>query len=380
MTTSVDEEMTATRAPLRNPNQSVKQPFIRKSMTGIFSWHHMQYTVPIDKEQYRCLLDDVSGYVVPGKLTALMGESGAGKTTLLNVLAGRVGAGIVSGDRLINGQPLPVEFLAQVGYCQQLDIHVPTATVREALLFSAMTRQPSSVPLSEKKAYVETCLGMCGLESYGDAIIGSLTLEHCKRTSIAVELAAKPKLLLFLDEPTSGLDSQSARAIVSCLKTLAENGQAILCTIHQPSAELFQAFDRLLLLGKGGKTAYFGDIGHNSTTLIRYFENNGSRACDSDENPAEFMLDVIGAGATATSKNDWHTTWKRSPQAVEAQQEIDKMYQRDLNQPLTTTPQHSEFATAWRFQFFNLSMRNAQRHWRDPTYLLAKLGLCVVGG
>jgi len=227
------------------------------AMTDTFSWHHVQYVVPLGKDEYRCLLDDVSGYFVPGKLTALMGESGAGKTTLLNVLAERIGTGVVTGDRLVNGQPLPADFLALVGYCQQMDSHVPTTTVREALLFSAKMRQPSSVPLSEKEAYVETCLRMCGLEAYGDAILGSLGVEQRKRTSIGVELAAKPKLLLFLDEPTSGLDSQSAWSIVSCLRSLADNGQAILCTIHQPSAELFQVFDRLLLLRKGGQTVYF---------------------------------------------------------------------------------------------------------------------------
>lgn len=71
---------------------------------------------------------------------------------------------------------------------------------------------------------------MCGLEAYGDAIVGSLGVEHRKRTTIAVELAAKPKLLLFLDEPTSGLDSQSAWSIMAFLRSLADNGQAILCT------------------------------------------------------------------------------------------------------------------------------------------------------
>ena len=71
---------------------------------------------------------------------------------------------------------------------------------------------------------------MCGLEPYADAIVGSLGVEHRKRTTIGVELAAKPRLLLFLDEPTSGLDSQSAWAIMSFLRSLADNGQAILCT------------------------------------------------------------------------------------------------------------------------------------------------------
>ena len=95
----------------------------------------------------------------------------------------------------------------------------------------------------------------------------------------------QPRLLLFLDEPTSGLDSQSAWAIVSFLRNLADNGLSILCTIHQPSGELFQVFDRLLLLRKGGQTVYFGDIGPNSSTLVNYFERNGAAKCKDDENP-----------------------------------------------------------------------------------------------
>lgn len=126
---------------------------------------------------------------------------------------------------------------------------------------------------------------MCGLESHANAIVGSLGVEHRKRTTIGVELAAKPKLLLFLDEPTSGLDSQSALAIMMFLRDLADHGQAILCTIHQPSSELFQYFDRLLLLRKGGKTVYFGDLGENCKTLINYFEKKGARKCGEMENP-----------------------------------------------------------------------------------------------
>ena len=134
---------------------------------------------------------------------------------------------------------------------------------------------------------------MCGLESHAGAIVGTLGVEHRKRTTIGVELAAKPKLLLFLDEPTSGLDSQSAWAIMDFLRSLANQGQAILCTIHQPSAELLQVFDRMLLLRKGGQTVYCADVGPRATTLINYFERNGSRKCLDAENPCVILANLV---------------------------------------------------------------------------------------
>uniref|UniRef100_A0A0W0F6H9 Putative hba2 n=1 Tax=Moniliophthora roreri TaxID=221103 RepID=A0A0W0F6H9_MONRR len=356
------------------------QDVITTSTNDVFSWNNISYSVPVGNREMRHLLNNVTGFVAPGKLTALMGESGAGKTTLLNVLAERVDVGVVTGDKFVNGQALPSDFQAQTGYCQQTDTHVPAATVREALLFSAKLRQPHSVPLSEKEAYVDKCLRLCGLENFRDATVGSLNVENRKRTTIAVELAAKPKLLLFLDEPTSGLDSQSAWAIIAFLRDLANNGQAILCTIHQPSAELFQVFDRLLLLRKGGETVYFGDLGHNATTLISYFERNGSRHCEPEENPAEFMLDVIGGGATATSEQNWFEIWKASPEKIQLDIDINRIHTEGRTRPPVAASFEHEFATPWYFQTYELLKRNMQSHYRDHIYLTAKFALCILSG
>ncbi|KAK7025542.1 ATP-binding cassette transporter snq2 [Paramarasmius palmivorus] len=376
----VEKESPKKDVTKKAPVEENIQEVVTTSAHDIFSWQGISYSVPVGGGEMRRLLNNVTGFVAPGKLTALMGESGAGKTTLLNVLAERVDVGVVTGDRFVNGHPLPSDFQAQTGYCQQMDTHVPAATVREALLFSAKLRQPHSVPLAEKEAYVDKCLNICGLEAFRDAAVGSLNIENRKRTTIAVELAAKPKLLLFLDEPTSGLDSQSAWAIVAFLRDLANNGQAILCTIHQPSAELFQVFDRLLLLRKGGETVYFGDLGHNATTLLGYFEKNGSRHCEPEENPAEFMLDVIGAGATATSEQDWHEIWKNSSEKTQLDIEVDRIHSEGRTRPPVQASFEHEFATPWYFQTWELLKRNCQSHYRDPIYLVAKFVLCIFAG
>jgi ATP-binding cassette subfamily G (WHITE) protein 2 (PDR) len=269
----------------------------------VFTWRNVCYDIPVKGGQRR-LLDNVSGWVKPGTLTALMGVSGAGKTTLLDVLAQRVSIGVVTGDMLVNGKPLDASFQRKTGYVQQQDLHLPTSTVREALRFSAVLRQPASTPKAEKYAYVEEVIKMLSMEDFAEAVVGTpgegLNVEQRKLLTIGVELAAKPALLLFLDEPTSGLDSQSSWSICAFLRKLADNGQAVLSTIHQPSAILFQQFDRLLFLAKGGKTVYFGDIGNESMTLLDYFESHGARKCDHAENVSCIIPFVVERIPTLT--------------------------------------------------------------------------------
>lgn len=154
-----------------------------------------------------------------------------------------------------NGLTGDDSFQRKTGYVQQQDLHLATATVRETLAFSALLRQPARYSKQEKLAYVDEVIKMLDMQSYRDAVVGipgeGLNVEQKKRLTIGVEVVARPALLLFLDEPTSGLDSQTSWSIVNLLTRLSKSGQAVLCTIHQPSAILFQRFDRLLLLAKG---------------------------------------------------------------------------------------------------------------------------------
>ena len=157
-----------------------------------------------------------------------------GKTTCLDVLAQRKNIGVVSGTLLLDGKPLGVDFARTTAYAEQMDVHEETETVREAMRFSAYLRQPAGVTKEAKDQYVEEMLERLELQDLADALVFSLSSEARKRLTIGVELASRPSLL-FLHEPTSGLDAQSAWHLVRFLRKLADRGQAILCTIHQPS-------------------------------------------------------------------------------------------------------------------------------------------------
>ncbi|KAI5450104.1 ATP-binding cassette transporter snq2 [Naganishia albida] len=342
-----------------------------------FTWENLCYTVPVPGGQ-RQLLKDVFGYVKPGTLTALMGASGAGKTTLLDVLAARKTTGVIGGDIKINGRAPDVTFQKGTAYVEQQDVHEWTTTVREAMRYSAYLRQPAHVPKAEKDDYVEEILELLELQDLADAMIGfpgyGLSVEARKRLTIGVELASKPQLLLFLDEPTSGLDGQSAFNIVRFLRKLAAAGQAILCTIHQPNAVLFENFDRLLLLQRGGECVYFGGVGKDSNVLVDYLERNGAPV-PHDANPAEFMLEAIGAGSRKRmGGGDWHEKWLNSPEFSTVKEEITELNAVAMQQPDEKTPdQLRAYSTSFWFQFKTILKRDTIKMWRDADYQYTRL-------
>ncbi|KAL9601178.1 MAG: hypothetical protein Q9219_002678 [cf. Caloplaca sp. 3 TL-2023] len=358
-------------------------PATIQKQTSIVHWDSVNYDIKI-KGKPRRILDEVDGWVIPGTLTALMGVTGAGKTTLLDVLANRLTMGVVSGEILVDGRLRDTGFQRKTGYVQQQDLHLATSTVREALTFSAVLRQPEATPHAEKVAYVEEVIKVLEMEAYADAVVGvpgeGLNVEQRKRLTIGVELAAKPALLLFLDEPTSGLDSQTAWSICALLRKLADNGQAILCTIHQPSAILFQEFDRLLFLAMGGQTLYFGDIGDSSKTLTNYFERHGARPCGKDENPAEWMLEVTGAAAgSEKSSQDWPALWHDSEERGAVKAELMRMKEAMAQKPVSVDDPDAirPFAAPFATQLRIVLVRVFQQYWRTPSYLYSKVALCL---
>ncbi|KAL4922815.1 ABC-2 type transporter-domain-containing protein [Aspergillus aurantiobrunneus] len=352
--------------------------------TSIFTFQDVNYTIPVSGGK-RQLLRDVQGYVRPGRLTALVGASGAGKTTLLNALAQRLDFGIVSGDFLVDGKPLPRSFQRATGFAEQQDVHEPTATVRESLRFSALLRQPKEVPTQEKYDYCEKIIDLLEMRPIAGATVGAggtgLNQEQRKRLTIAVELASKPSLLLFLDEPTSGLDSLAAFNIVRFLRRLSDAGQAILCTIHQPSAVLFEMFDDLILLQSGGRTVYNGELGSDSSKLIEYFESNGGKKCPPNANPAEYMLEVIGAGNPDYKGQDWGDVWANSPNYRHLSNEINMIIEsRRNNEKERDKDDDREYAMPIWVQIVTVTKRSFIAYWRTPEYNIGKFALHIFTG
>jgi ABC-type multidrug transport system ATPase subunit len=244
------------------------------------------------KVKDKSILTDVWGKVPSGKVAAIMGPSGAGKSSLLNVLAGRSAnaSGIqISGHISVAGREInPVNFRENIAYVMQDDSLLATATPRETLNFSAQLRLPGSTTQSEIKSIVENLITDLGLDKCADVMIGGALIKGIsggqrKRTSVGVELITDPSLL-FLDEPTSGLDSYSAFNMVKLLKAVAQSNAAVLCTIHQPSSEVFLLFD-LVIFMVDGLVFYQGPV----EGITPYFSRFGYD-CPSNYNPSDFVM------------------------------------------------------------------------------------------
>lgn len=354
------------------------------------AFNNMRYSVDMPAEMKAqgvdqdslLLLKGVSGSFKPGVLTALMGVSGAGKTTLMDVLAGRKTGGYIEGDISISGYPKKQETFARIsGYCEQNDIHSPNVTVYESLAYSAWLRLPSDVESETRKMFVEEVMELVELNSLRDALVGlpgvdGLSTEQRKRLTIAVELVANPSII-FMDEPTSGLDARAAAIVMRTVRNTVDTGRTVVCTIHQPSIDIFEAFDELFLMKRGGEEIYVGPLGHHSCQLIEYLEGiDRVSKIKPGYNPATWMLevssqaqeDILGISFTEVYKNS--DLYQRNQAVIK---DISRAPEgsKDLYFP-------TQYSQSSLTQCMACLWKQHLSYWRNPQYTVVRFFFSVV--
>ncbi|XP_016479945.1 ABC transporter G family member 32 isoform X2 [Nicotiana tabacum] len=328
------------------------------------------------------LLVNVTGAFRPGVLTALVGVSGAGKTTLMDVLAGRKTGGHIVGNIYISGHPKKQETFARVsGYCEQNDVHSPCLTIHESLLFSAWLRLSSQVDLKTQKAFVEEVEELVELTSLRRALVGlpgvdGLSTEQRKRLTIAVELVANPSIV-FMDEPTSGLDARSAAIVMRTVRNIVDTGRTIVCTIHQPSIDIFESFDELLLMKRGGELIYAGSLGNRSCKLVQYFEAiQGVHKIKSGQNPAAWVLEVTSPAEENRLGIDFADIYRKSTLYRQNEEMAESLSKPEEDSVELTFP--SKYSQSFFGQFLACLWKQNLSYWRNPQYTAVRFFYTVI--
>lgn len=334
------------------------------------------------KQKQLRLLCDITGAFRPGILTALMGVSGAGKTTLMDVLSGRKTRGTIEGDIRVGGYPKVQKTFARIsGYCEQIDIHSPQITVEESVIYSAWLRLPTQIDSETKYKFAEEVIQTIELDGIKDSLVGipgrsGLSTEQRKRLTIAVELVSNPSII-FMDEPTSGLDARAAAIVMRAVKNVVATGRTTVCTIHQPSIDIFEAFDELIIMKRGGQIIYSGMLGRHSSKLIEYFEGiPGVPKIKDNFNPATWMLEVTSASAEVGLNLDFAEIYKNSPQYRNTAELVEQLSEP----PIGSKDLHFQIRfpqTGWG-QYKACLWKQHLSYWRNPGYNLVRLIFMVL--
>ncbi|KAK1306035.1 ABC transporter G family member 34 [Acorus calamus] len=318
------------------------------------------------------LLKDVTGAFRPGVLTALMGVTGAGKTTLLDVLAGRKTGGYIEGNINICGHPKRQETFARIsGYCEQSDVHSPCVTVEESLQYSAWLRLPSHINSQTRNMFVEEVMDLVELKLLKNAMVGlpgvsGLSAEQRKRLTIAVELVASPSII-FMDEPTTGLDARAAAIVMRTVRKTVDTGRTIVCTIHQPSIDIFEAFDELLLMKIGGQLIYGGPLGTFSQQMVQYFEAiPGVPNIKEGQNPAAWMLDVTSTSMEFKLQVDFAALYQNSSESSKNIELVKELSNTQSNKEDLHFP--TKYAQSFKVQCIACLWKQHKSYWKNPEH------------
>ncbi len=200
------------------------------------------------------ILQPVSFTLERGELVGVIGTSGAGKSTLVKLCAGVLHP--AEGQVLVEGQHVAQNRTA-VAYVPQEDIIHKGLTVEEALTYGALIRLPEETTKDDVDLAVTRVIAEVELTPQRATIVGSLSGGQLKRVNVAMELLTwRP--MIFLDEPTTGLDSALERRTMINLRQMADGGRGVMIVTH--STYSLKYCDAIIVLGNGGKLAYWGTL------------------------------------------------------------------------------------------------------------------------
>ncbi|GMH05854.1 hypothetical protein Nepgr_007694 [Nepenthes gracilis] len=333
-----------------------------------------------EQDNYKHILNGLTGSIGPGEVLALMGPSGSGKTTLLNIIGGRLQEN-VNGNITYNGVPYNPGVKRSgrnFGFC----------CIFEAAKEHEQKHKYDRVEMIIKELGLERCRHT----RIGGGLVKGISGGERKRTSIGYEILVDPSLLL-LDEPTSGLDSTSANRLLQILQGVAEGGRTIITTIHQPSSRMFHTFNKILLIAEG-YPVYYG----KAREAMDYFSSLSFKP-EIPMNPAEFLLDLATGHVNDISvPEDFKKTSSRLDSEKAVLKYLQTKYKTELepkekedNHQSTEMQEHLQLAIqvkkdwtmTWWEQFlilFKRTFRERLRDYLDKLRLVQSIGVAVLLG
>jgi len=327
--------------------------------TASLAWKNVSYTVKLKNGKDLKILSDASGYVRPGQLLAIMGPSGSGKTTLLEAINNILASGKRTGEIFVNDKPLTTEHKHAIKYIASSDQLFGFMTVRENIMYSLKFAGVEAKCRERALKQVLTDVGLLSCEHtmVGTDLIKGISHGQKRRLTIALALVFDAPIIL-ADEPTSGLDSAAAVGIMKVLKKIAQQGNTVVTTIHQPPTQVYNNFDRLLLITQG-RTAYFGSI----SKAISYFGRIGYQ-CSSKANPSDYFLEVINSDFTEAKEVEHICDeFDRSPEHALILNNIEEIINTPSEGKLDA---NKDFRTSTFTQFCILFQRSFINNFKDP--------------
>lgn len=332
------------------------------------------------------VLKNVHGIIKPGSLLAIMGASGSGKTTLLNVLTSRIDqrALTTTGDIRVNGVNVGTDIRNMSAYVRQDDMFIATMTVKEHLIFRALLRMDKNISREKRMDRVNEVIHELGLQRCKNNMIGDpgrikgISGGEMRRLSFASEILNNPPLL-FCDEPTSGLDSYMAENIVETLQSMARNGKTVLCTIHQPSSEVFTLFSHLLIVAEG-RVAFLGTLDE----ALNFYKSVGY-PCPVNYNPADFyiMKMAVVPGRENECRAEINRICDQFLASAEAKASLQENASiRNSNQSRTgiygINADSDRYESSWYQQFAAVFARSVKTTVREPMVVRVRLVQAII--